>query len=518
MHKKYIEGLKKCLISKDVEKLFRDAKLENISKTPFFEKSILLMRNGRRIGPSRIEVEGDIELSLRVYMFLRFGGFWGTVPMGAGESFYFGSLHSALKEMSQIKKIKGMSDIDGDLIDSYIETMRGKGVQAPTIGRKISALFEYLKYPEVDMPSFLVPDENALLSSKLYADLREEIRFLDANRTLVATEEKVYPLEELKIMMQHSINAIENYAEEIIFVARAIYDGHDLPYSKRYSTYFDLFYSTDREFEEPGLKSIQEDTRMAYGVKFYSAHGGAPNVKAMIKRMLHAINSFEASCVSVALFMTGMRGGELTTLDRRMKFSKDEHWHLERLIYKTAKDNKGEALTMPIPTICKKALEALSSIAKIKDGKESGNLVLSSAFSSEVGEIGTDRLNTMLESYCDKLSVKRITSHQFRHTMAFLIVRINENSGLELAKMFLGHTSETMTLQYMGQYNRELREALQELGEMESVELVDEICDEISGGRRLFGSAGKKLAPNYVFTGEQAGSYAKLLRKCQRRS
>ncbi len=43
--------------------------------------------------------------------------------------------------------------------------------------------------------------------------------------------------------------------------------------------------------------------------------------------------------------------------------------------------------------------------------------------------------------------------------MAFLIVHINEKDGLDLARMFLGHKSLTMTLQYMGHYNQELNDA-----------------------------------------------------------
>ena len=222
----------------------------------------------------------------------------------------------------------------------------------------------------------------------------------------------------------------------------------------------------------------------------------------------------EVSCIAVALMLMGMRVGELFALERKLILSEDEHFNLTRIVYKTAATEDGETLTMPIPGIGVKALKFLSKLATIKDGKNTGPLVLIPIETRRPTPSRTNRANTLINRYCDRLGISTPpTPHQFRHAMAFLIVHINEKDGLELARMFLGHTSINMTLQYMGHYNNELKEAIKELTKDESELMVNVITNEIRNNKKMFGKNGERLSPKHKFTGIQADEFIKLLRK-----
>ena len=80
--------------------------------------------------------------------------------------------------------------------------------------------------------------------------------------------------------------------------------------------------------------------------------------------------------------------------------------------------------------------------------------------------------------------------------------------------MFLGHTSITMTLQYMGYYNNELKDAIRELIKEESEFFIDEITEQIKENKNLFGENGKRLMKAKTkFSGRYANQFINTLRE-----
>ncbi len=264
----------------------------------------------------------------------------------------------------------------------------------------------------------------------------------------------------------------------------------------------DYDFITSNQFINPSIKKLKE--------KIEDNKDLIKNINVILKE---EIEMLESSCILIILFLTGMRIGEFISLNRHPQISKGEHFNLKRLIYKTAPTEDGIELEMPIPEIAKKAIEVLSTISDIKDDGLNEEIATTSIKYSRVSNAKSIRIRNLIRWYAKKLGIKeKIDPHQLRHAMAFLIVHLNEKDGLELARMFLGHTSITMTLQYMGHYNRELNEAIQELTKEESETFVEKITDQIKQNKKLFGENGKRLMPNHRFVGRQADDFVVLMK------
>lgn len=520
MHDRYIEGLRSCLTEKDVRTLFKGATFGNTDRSNFFDEKIPLIDSGYVTTNSTVRLNGIAELTLRISLFFKLRGLFGSIPQNSGQVGYFSAIHSATEGLFSIGGCHSTDDIDSAVLDEFIKySLDTKKLNPNTVKYKISMFVELLEYYPNDVPSFLLPDQNILQFSKKYNELVEICKKEDSKRKLVASAKKTYPLSDLKTLMSDSIQYVSKYREEVLEVAQIIIKTKGMTVDKAYSYTFDFLKETDIIFTEPTLAEVQmqvknANTKYLYDGKTHSGRSIKRKDGSTIKGTMNkVVDKLEGACITISLMLTGMRVGELTSLDRRLKITQDEHLNFERIVYKTAGDSSGEPLSMPIPLIGKQALETLSLLATIKDGESGGNLVLTSIYSGEAKNVRTSRVNNLLDRLCRDSGVSQISPHQFRHAMAFLIVHIHENEGLELAKMFLGHTSITMTLQYMGHFNKELKEAIAELSEEESLTLTDSIVSEIQSNRKLFGEGGKRLMPSHHFTGQQTDEFTKLLRK-----
>jgi len=515
MHNNYLEKLKNCTTEHELRELFNDKKFPHLGESKFSDKHISLIGSGNMFTNFEIKINGVAELALRVVFYLKLDGYINNVPQNSGQISYFNAFHSIMKELLQeAGDIKSLQDLSSENIDFYIKNTHGK---AGTIHRKIQILNEWIEFGNDYLPYFLQLDEGLLVYSKEYKNLKQVKKIEDEQYLLKIDTKEPYPLPNIKYLVSYAIDYIEKYNAEILDVAKHFMETKGLHQGKMYTGDFDYFKNRKEVFQEPRLQIVQDkvkNTKQKYLNEHRINLGRSITGNTIRAGMYNAIREMETSCIILILMITGMRVGELCTLDRSLSIRKDEHFNLTRIVYKTASTPEGEKLEMPIPDIARKALCILSELATIKDGKKEGNIITSPINRENVEPVRPSRVNSLINEYCELLEVDTPpTPHQFRHAMAFLIVHINEKDGLELARMFLGHKSITMTLQYMGHYNNELKEAVAELKQEESKQLVEAITDEIANNRKIFGTKGERLMPTHKFMGKQAEDFIVLMKK-----
>ncbi|UTJ07105.1 tyrosine-type recombinase/integrase [Arcobacter roscoffensis] len=513
--KNVLTKLENVTTEKELYSLFKDEKFPNSGNSNFFDRSISLVATGGILTNYEVKVEGIPGFYIRLLLFLKLSGLMGNIPKGNGQYSYFGYLHSFMYTVTNYSNIKRIDDIDSNIVDKYIiDNVDIEKFTSTHIRKKILTFTEYLSF-NIKLPFFLQVNEQILESvrfKQLVSDGKKEA----VEKINGVGLRKTYPLVDLKIIISDSINYIESHSNDCLEAARIYKKIQNLNSELKYRTIYKVFMETEIQFEEPILKKIQKKVLLSK-TKYLNA-GNGKNLGRSINEIpvnsLHrCVEQLEVSCVAVILLMTGMRVGELTMLDRNIEISHDEHYYLDRIVYKTAETADGESLSMPVPLICKKALEILSELAYIKDGKKTGSIILTALEYKNVQSVRPIRINQLLIRYCERLNLDPITPHQFRHAMAFLIVHINESDGLELARMFLGHSSIIMTLQYMAYYNNEIKDAIDELTKEESIYFVEKITKYVYEKKKIFGYKGERLMPNHKFAGQQVEDFVKLMRK-----
>ncbi|WP_375724637.1 site-specific integrase [Arcobacter sp. KX21116] len=513
-----VENLSECLTEKDIKKVFENVRFPNRGHSFFFDNRILLKNSPKTLSKCKVQLTGILNIYLRVILYFKLDKKMGDCPSNAGESTYFSLIHIFLREISELREISFLDQIDSNLLDEYISyKLDEKKIKSLTIKNRIDKIFDVLKYEEeLKFPPILKLDEFALQNSKEYKRLKKIVSSDISDDGLIPKKKESYSLYDLKIIISSSIKYMELFKNEILELAWHFKKSSSkVKIIERYLYLYNFFVTTPIFFTEQNIREIQNNCLI-----LHKEINGSPTNDQLIGiisrgQINDVIERLEVSCISISLMMTGMRVGELVWLDRDLKITHDEHEHLERIVYKTASNSTGEPLKMPIPIVCKDALIVLSKFAKIKDGQQYGSLILSTMKKDETSEVKVDRATRLLKIYCKDLGIKKaITAHKFRHAMAFLITHIYDNEGLELARMFLGHTSITMTLKYMGYYNIELKDAVRELIREESEFFVNEITEQIKKDKNLFGVNGKWLMQAKTrFSGRYADHFINLVRK-----
>lgn len=513
-----IENLSVCFTEQDIKKVFESVQFPNRGGSFFFDSKISLKSGPKILTKHKVELNGILNTYLRVVLYFKLANKMGNSPANSGESTCFSLIHIFLKEISMFKEVRYLEEIDSDLLDKYISyKLEEKKIRSLTLKNRIDEVFKNLKYEdELEFPPILKLDEFALQNSKQYKKLKKLVSSDLSDSGLIPKKKNYYSLSDLKIIISSSMKYMDLYKNEILELSWHFKKSSlKIKEKEKYLYLFDFFVTTPISFTEPIIKKIQKNCK-----NLHLQINKIPTkveVEELISREVinEVIEKLEVSCIAISLMMTGMRVGELVCLDRDLKITHDEHEYLERIVYKTAANSSGEPLKMPIPIVCKDALVVLSKLARIKDKMHNGSLILSTMKKDETSEIKVDRVNRLLKIFCNDLGLKEvITSHKFRHAMAFLITHIYDNEGLELARMFLGHTSITMTLQYMGYYNNELKDAIRELIKEESEFFIDEITEQIKENKNLFGENGKRLMKAKTkFSGRYANQFINTLRE-----
>lgn len=497
-----LNELKQTIHIDDIYKIFENVHFPNTNGSLFSAEKIFGFEGSDGKFFTHVKLQGNFEVAFKTIVYLKLYGLIGNKPFNTGVTHWLNAFQSVLYDIEKNNDIiNNVTDISSKHIDSYIAKQL-KTVLPYTVKKKLGYLKDWIVFANQYLPHFLQLDESLFINSKYYKDLVKKSSLQRTQENLIENSRKSYPLELLKIMVSESIKYIEKYSEETIKMGGYYVNSMQLNNKNQYTA--DCDFIVNNFFQNPIINNLKTEINNISSVEI---------IKGIRNILKEEIEALEASCILVILFLTGMRIGEFVTLKRHPEIIEGEHFNLKRLIYKTAPNKGGVELEMPIPEITKKAIEILSTISDIKDNGLNKEIATTSIKFSKVSNAKSIRVRNLIRWYAKKLKIKeKIDPHQLRHAMAFLIVHLNEKDGLELARMFLGHTSISMTLQYMGHYNKELNEAIHELTKEESEIFVDKITDQIKQNKKLFGENGKRLMPKHKFVGQQAEDFVVLMK------
>jgi integrase len=476
----------------------------NLLMNKYFSSYIEYTGSSGYISKYHISLKGLPELAYRLLVFLKFNGFLRYIPLGEGKGHYLSNLHILLTAfMKEIDNLILIEDIDCSVIDKYIKSCIKKGQLAQTIISRLDTIKEWIIFGNEHLPYFLRINSEIVTASTKYASLKELVRKQNIenndNKSL-----KLFDLKDLKTLVSDAIIFVKEHNEEVLNIATVYANNKLLNRTERNRNL--RHYLKNNDFNESTLQELRKKILDKELIEF--------DIYSM-KICIDLIKRLEISCISIALMLTGMRVSELISLDRDLNITNDEYYNLTRIIYKTAPTKEGIPLSIPIPKICKISLEILSQLAYIKDPANKYKcLILNSIDVKKVNIPEDTRINRMLKWYCNKHKLKNyITSHQFRHSLAYIVSCIYKSDGLEIVKLILGHTSIDMTLEYMGNYNPVLKEVFKEFRKADAENSIEKIIDQINQNKKIFGEKGMRLMPNHKFSGKYVKEFTILMKK-----
>lgn len=511
MHDNYIDELKFCVTSKDVYKLMEGKIYVDSNNSSFEDSQISLISRNKAYMNTNFELKGMYGLALRVLTFLKLDGKLNGKPLGSGTTRYVSQLRFVLREFSEIKPdIKSFHEIDLNFIKLYLNIKKN---ESPIlIKERLLKFIEWIAFANKYLPPFLRLNINIFSASDEFKQLENKAKIQREERgikELIKKSDDLYSFIKLKKILKSAIDDISHLYEDALQITDIVVKSKNNKIVKNSHEFlFNYFVKTKYKMKSKELTDIQE-----LCIKQHNSGLNSSSIKGFKSILTNFVDNMEAACAIVILFTTGMRSGELVSLNRNLKIVENEYLSLERLVFKTASHNNGDELEIPIPKITKTALILLSKITEIKEGKKNGQMIVTSIKSLVVNP-SSGIVRKLLIKYVNKVGIDTCPRvHQLRHAMAFLIAYSDDKSGLELAKVFLGHKSIMMTLHYLGHYNLILKNAILELQEKESKTLVEKIVNEIKDGRKIYGEKGDKLIGNHHFLGSYSDDLADLLQK-----
>lgn len=518
--KDYINKLKECTSSDEVWFLMK-GRIYNGSKNSKFEDDIIyLPRSSGKFSGVKIKNDNKLySLALRVLIYLKLDGEISRLPLNSGKSTYVRHLCFIFRNIpDSFSDINRIDELRGDVLDYIIDnnTFTSEGKFTTTLSVKLNKFNDWIIFANDKLPFFLRINESILLESNKYIDMNEKYKKIKHQKSIIGDSKRAYPLPKFKYLVGESIDYLEKYSEDCLLAAKMYMDiqGLENKSTKKYSHTFDYFSSTSHKFDEPILKDFQIKCRNS-ATKYTKNNGKFQRavMGGLVEQCISAPKRLEGACISIILMITGMRNHELTRLERYPIITEGEYLNFRRLIYKTSSLEQGEELIIPIPPIVEKALVILSKLSEIKDGCKYGSIIVND-FRFLESESTDARVQASINYFSKHIGLKDPPiPHEFRHAIAFLIVHLNSKDGLDLARMFLGHKSIMMTLQYMGHYNELIRDAINETYKEGSKEIAEVLINELREGRGLHGRQGKRLMGGYEFIGSYAESFTDLLTK-----
>lgn len=523
MIQSYIKKLKECLTIEDVESLMSERIFEKSNNSKFEDDYILLPNQVGTYTNKDIRFKSKLyEILFKIFLFLKLDDQAGPKLLGSGTSRYAEILRTFLIDMEiEQPNIKHFGDITFSTIEAIsMKYLNDTSVKYTTHRNKIRKLEDWVKYVNHNLPNFLRLRADIVLEAPSFHKLNKLAEDEKKKDEKSPSRRKPYDLSELKKIMNYSIKYIEKYSEEGLIAGDIFIKSrrkHDKD-KQRYIYAFNELGNHILSFSEPTLKNIQEEIRQDSNmfIKKYGATN-SPRVSKIFSSLINVNKKLEASCLVVILMTTGMRNSELVRLQRFPKIINDEYFHLKKMVFKTSQTNEGKEYSIPIPKITKTAIEVLSKLGEIKDGKKNGNIMSRSlqiiAGNTEEADLRGAIVN-LIKFLCRFTNVKKTpTPHDFRHAIAFLVSRLNQKDGYELARLLLGHKSLTMTLRYLGHYNLYINNALSELYEEESTFLLENIEENYRNGKKVYGEKAELFTNGYTFKGSFAEEFVDLMNK-----
>jgi len=508
----YLDEIKKCSYIDDLLEVMDHREFPNANNSSFSDPYIYLESKTGEPMKRKFTLQKKLgDVSLRLMMFMKLSGDLNGTPIGSGKANYFNQLQLMLRMIFNTQEnILILGDIESTTIDAiimkYRENTKNKSLR-PMV-TKLKKLEEWILYGNENLPYFLRLDPSLLYQSKEFMRLITDYSKERRKEITDGSPRAPYDLPSIKKMATQAIKYVEPYFHDIEVISEEYVKLRGREHNYKYRTMFYFFKHTSYKFQEPILSQIQSECQEAE--KHTNARGNRSTPK-IIQRMKEAIGIYEGACVFIIILLTAMRSQELIRLERFPTIYHGEFLSFKKLIYKTAPDESGEEVAIPIPMVVKVAIENLSKLSQISDGSMTGNLIINDIKYVNKKHIDS-RINSMIANFSNHCNVINApTAHDLRHTMAFLVSTMHENSSLKLVQILLGHKNTKMTLEYLGHYSLFFKDALKELNKKESSHFVQTIVNDLEDGKKLFGPMGERIMGNHTFIGSYADSITDLL-------
>ncbi|UPT78165.1 site-specific integrase [Sulfurovum sp. XGS-02] len=516
--KKYLNQLKSCLTEEEVWDLMKGRVFPGSDNSRFEEDMIQLPTSTGYYSGVSINVDNKLlDLACRVILFLKLDGEISNLPRNSGKKTYASHIRYFLSNMSDLhNNILSLDDLNGNDMDFLINQHKNnsKELVSTTLCAKLGRLEEWIIFANHKLPLFLQLNETLFLNSKHYMEFYEQCRQRKRETAMIGGPKEPYPLNKLKYLVKEAMLYLEEYSQDCLYAAKIYIETKSFKsLSEKYNHVLNYFKTVAHKFTEPALLGLQKKCQESDSA-FIDVNGKQQRSVRMgdglVEECISAAKRLEGACVTIILMLTAMRRQELARLERHPVIEEGEYLNFKRFIYKTAHTENGDLLEIPIPPIVQSALESLSRISEIKDGKTTGPIIVSDFRFSE--GCNDNRVQASIRYFSKSINLENPpTPHQLRHAMAFLVAFLNEKDGLELARLLLGHDTILMTLWYMGHYSPLIKEVVSEQLIKKSKQLVDVIGKELNSGKLLFGPKGKLIMENYEFSGSYVEEFSSIL-------
>lgn len=503
LDKKILSSLLNCHSEEQIFDLLKDEEFPDLDGSKFRDDIFRFKTSTFQYMNMTIRNEGVHKLAFKVLLLLKLHGHIGNAPRNSGTRVYASTLSKILRELPQSHE-KRLDEITFDRFIEYIKNINNDASPRTAIDY-IMIIHDWIAFGNSLLPYILRLDERLARDNNFIFEIEKNAskKYKDYVNGIGGISKKLFPLADTKKIMQKALSYVESYAEEILLIAPILLKRKDVCNDYQERKYLvDYLKEVNHTFEEPELKLLQEDSHNLISHKI---------TKPAI-RILGAIRRLEGACIFLALSLTGYRASEFIRLPRFPLFRQEEHIFLSRLVTKTSVNSEGDDIEMPIPIAAKNAIEILSKLTSFLDGKKEGELLMNSWENKIIKNVvsASQRLSLAISYFCNAYNFPILTPHMTRHTMDFIIVYFSEGDSIELARLFLGHKSITMTLRYLGHYNIIYKEAIEEFEQNESQNYAKKIANEVRYGNKLYGKSGQRII-NAQFSGIYVDEFADLL-------
>ncbi len=503
-----LEHLRLCISKDEVWKLMKNVKLSLEHDAKIGDETIILPDSHNFDGIINLP-DNDFGFAVRLVCYLSFNGYLGHINYGGGVQAYMGIFRTLWNDLSEIKSISSISNIDENLIERWLRSQLDKGHSATSIMRKFLRIEDWIKSGSM-LPHFLSLKNVMIYDCPSYPELKEKRDNEINNYDKDGHDIPKFPFHLLLPILQEAIKYVTNYTDdiELLMAQRHYMNENKLSRFHLNSRTHQFMKKTEYRFQEPSLTELQEhcnNNPLASWIANPTTPGKGPRV--IINEM---VQRWQAANLIILGFFSTARSNEISRQPRNIKTQKTKYYKIDkgynftRVIWKTSRH--GKLHTTPLPPIGILAYRNLSRHSEQTDGKTTGVLKFSEWLNLN-NKMHGDRMGYMLKKFSYWVhdeNEQHLTPHQLRHAMASLLNHINNRNGLMIAAKLLGHESADMTLTYeaqmktivlnqmnhMANTNEEIAGAFREYEEKESIRVLNEtVMPDLNEGKVFVGPA-----------------------------
>lgn len=501
----FLEQLHLCVNEDEVWNLIKDVKLSPEHEVKMGDKPIILPDSHDYDGIINLP-DNNFGLVARLVSYLTFNGYLGHVNYGGGAQSYIGKFRTIWNDLSEIKSMLNISEINEELLERWIRSQIDKGYGAISIMRKVLRLEDWHKASTM-LPHFLSFNKAMVYDCPSYAELQDKHDKESAQNW--DNNDIKYPLHLLLPILEESIKYVSIYTddiEEMMVQQRHLNDNSLVNYHLNNRT-CQFMKNTEHCFNEPNLVALQLYCRTLKSTWQPSSKFPGKGPRTVISEV---VQRWQAANLIILSFFSASRSNEISRQLRNIGTPKtkyheiDKGYNFTRVIWKTSRH--GKLHTTPLPPLGMQAYRNLSRHSEQTDGEITGTLQFTDWLILN-SKMHADRMGYMLKKFShwihgeDKL---HLAPHQLRHAMASILNHLNDRNGLMIVANLLGHDSAKMTLTYesqmktivlnkihhMANTNEDISGAIREYEEQESLRVLNEsIMPDLNEGKVFLGPA-----------------------------